>query len=155
VGVEGAVGPVVVLTREVDVEAEAVRDVAVQGERQRPVGAHGEPAYDEQGGARVQAEQGGVVRGRHGGGDALAHDVDVVRQSVSAAVAGDDDSALLGLDPGAPLLVVRRLAVGPDRPLALAVHRYVAHRFSLDVDLAGWPDDRPLDTIDPLERRAP
>ena len=67
--------------------------------------------------------------------------VDVVRQSVSAAVAGPEDAALLELDPGAPLLVVRRLAVGPSGPLALAVHRYVAHRFSLDVDLAGWPDE--------------
>ena len=80
------------------------------------------------------------------------HRVDVVRQSVSAAVADQDDAALLGLDPGAPLLVVRRLAVGPGGPLALALHRYVAHRFSLDVDLAGWPDDHPLDTTD---RRAP
>jgi GntR family transcriptional regulator len=67
-------------------------------------------------------------------------------------VAEEDDASLLGLDAGAPLLVVRRLAVGPDGPLALALHRYVAHRFSLDVDLAGWPDDRPVHTLD---RRAP
>ncbi len=75
--------------------------------------------------------------------------VDVVRQSVSAAVAGPDDAELLQLDVGAPLLVVRRLAVGPSGPLALAVHRYVAHRFSLDVDLAGWPDEPRVTTPTP------
>jgi GntR family transcriptional regulator len=38
------------------------------------------------------------------------------------------------------LLLVRRLAVLSDgRPLAVSEHRYVGHRFRLDVEFRGWP----------------
>lgn len=67
------------------------------------------------------------------------HLVDTVRQTVTAAVAGDTDAQLLGTPAGSALLLVRRLALAPgDAPLALSDHRYLAHRFSLEVEFRGW-----------------
>lgn len=67
------------------------------------------------------------------------HPVDVVRQSVTATVATDVDARALGTTEGSALLLVRRLALGADgRPLALSDHRYLAHRFSLEVEFRGW-----------------
>ena len=67
------------------------------------------------------------------------HVVDAVRQTVTAAVAGDTDAQLLGTPAGTALLLVRRLALAPDgAPLALSDHRYLAHRFSLEVEFRGW-----------------
>ena len=50
------------------------------------------------------------------------------------------DAGLLGVDPGTALLLVRRLALARDGgPVALSDHRYLAHRFSLEVEFHGWP----------------
>jgi GntR family transcriptional regulator len=63
-----------------------------------------------------------------------------VRQSITAGIANTEDATLLGVEAGAPLLLVRRLALGRDHaPLALSDHRYLAHRFSLEVEFNGWP----------------
>lgn len=68
------------------------------------------------------------------------HKVASVRQTISAAVTTNADAALLGVVPGTPLLLVRRLAHERDgTPLALSDHRYLAHRFSLEVEFRGWP----------------
>ena len=69
----------------------------------------------------------------------LGHRIDVVRQFITAAVATDADAVLLGVPAGEPLLVVRRLAHDDaGHPLALSDHRYLAHRFSLEVEFRGW-----------------
>jgi GntR family transcriptional regulator len=63
-----------------------------------------------------------------------------VRQTITAGVASDADGAVLDVPAGAPLLLVRRLALDPTgQPLALSDHRYLAHRFSLEVEFNGWP----------------
>ncbi len=68
------------------------------------------------------------------------HRVASVRQSITAGVASDQDAGLLGVDPGTALLLVRRLALARDGgPVALSDHRYLAHRFSLEVEFHGWP----------------
>lgn len=68
------------------------------------------------------------------------HQVDSVRQTITAAVTTADDAELLDVAPGLPLLLVRRLAhAAGDVPLALSDHRYLAHRFSLEVEFRGWP----------------
>lgn len=68
------------------------------------------------------------------------HRIAVVRQSIAAVEATENVAESLGVDVGAPLLHVRRLAVDPDqRALALADHRYLGHRFRLDVEFRGWP----------------
>lgn len=68
------------------------------------------------------------------------HHVASVRQSITAGIANADDAALLDVAIGAPLLLVRRLALDEDHaPLALSDHRYLAHRFSLEVEFNGWP----------------
>lgn len=68
------------------------------------------------------------------------HRVASVRQSITAGLVTDADSGLLGVAPGVPLLLIRRLACEADGgPLALSDHRYLAHRFSLEVEFRGWP----------------
>ena len=67
------------------------------------------------------------------------HRIDVVRQSMTAALTTAADAELLGEPAGTPLLLVRRLALDPTGvPLALSDHRYLAHRFSLEVEFRGW-----------------
>jgi GntR family transcriptional regulator len=67
------------------------------------------------------------------------HHVASVRQTITAGIANADDAALLDVATGAPLLLVRRLALDKDHaPLALSDHRYLAHRFSLEVEFNGW-----------------
>ncbi len=67
------------------------------------------------------------------------HRVSCVRQTITAGIASADDAALLDVAVGAPLLLVRRLALDENKaPLALADHRYLAHRFSLEVEFNGW-----------------
>lgn len=69
----------------------------------------------------------------------LGHPVASVRQSVTATVASADHARLLGTAEGSALLLVRRIALGADDvPLALSDHRYLAHRFSLEVEFRGW-----------------
>jgi GntR family transcriptional regulator len=68
------------------------------------------------------------------------HHVASVRQSITAGIASAEDAALLDVEVGAPLLLVRRLALDRGKaPLALSYHRYLAHRFSLEVEFNGWP----------------
>jgi len=65
--------------------------------------------------------------------------IDRVRQTVTAAVATEEDADLLGVAPGSALLLVRRVAHDASgAPVALADHRYLASRFSLEVEFAGW-----------------
>ena len=67
-----------------------------------------------------------------------------VRQTIPAAVAGEDDTGPLEVTTGAPLLVVRRLARGADgRAVAWSEHRYLAHRFSLEVEFHEWTPGGP------------
>jgi GntR family transcriptional regulator len=67
------------------------------------------------------------------------HRVASVHQTITAAVAGEDDALLLEVEAGTPLLVVRRLArSADDHPVALSDHRYLAHRFSLEVEFHEW-----------------
>ena len=68
------------------------------------------------------------------------HRVASVRQTITAGIAGTSDAMLLDVAVGAPLLLVRRLALDEHKaPLALSDHRYLAHRFSLEVEFNGWP----------------
>ena len=68
------------------------------------------------------------------------HRVASVRQTITAGITSADDAALLDVAVGAPLLLVRRLALDQDKaPLALSDHRYLAHRFSLEVEFNSWP----------------
>ncbi len=68
------------------------------------------------------------------------HRVASVRQTITAGIAGTSDAMLLDVAVGAPLLLVRRLARDEHKaPLALSDHRYLAHRFSLEVEFNGWP----------------
>lgn len=70
----------------------------------------------------------------------LGHTVSTVRQSIAAVAATARAAELLAVTEGAPLLLIRRLAVGTDGvPLALSDHRYLGHRFRLDVEFRGWP----------------
>ena len=65
--------------------------------------------------------------------------IDRVRQTITAAVATGDDAALLNVASGTALLLVRRVAHDDHgTPVALADHRYLASRFSLEVEFRGW-----------------
>jgi GntR family transcriptional regulator len=67
------------------------------------------------------------------------HRIDTVRQTITATLTTAADADLLAEPVGTALLLVRRLALGPDgTPLALSDHRYLAHRFSLEVEFRGW-----------------
>ena len=66
--------------------------------------------------------------------------IDRVRQTVTAAVATDEDAELLGVAPGSALLLVRRVAHDAFAALrsrwpTTATSR---SRFSLEVEFAGW-----------------
>ena len=62
-----------------------------------------------------------------------------VRQTVTAAVATAEDATVLGVAEGTALLLVRRVAHRSDgTPVALADHRYLASRFSLEMEFRGW-----------------
>jgi len=66
-------------------------------------------------------------------------DIASVRQTIAAGVAGPEDRGPLGTPAGAPLLLIRRLAIGSDgAPVAVSDHRYLAHRFSLEVEFNGF-----------------
>lgn len=68
------------------------------------------------------------------------HQVGTVRQTITAGIASTADADLLQVGAGSPLLLVRRLASGAGgQALALSDHRYLAHRFSLEVEFRGWP----------------
>ncbi|MEI2732557.1 MAG: GntR family transcriptional regulator [Dermatophilaceae bacterium] len=68
------------------------------------------------------------------------HRVASVHQTITAGLASRGDAGLLGTTSGAPLLLIRRLARDAHGiPLALADHRYAAHRFALDVEFHSGP----------------
>lgn len=70
----------------------------------------------------------------------LGHTVATVRQSIAAVAATARIAELLDAAEGTPLLLIRRIAIDPDGiPLALSDHRYLGHRFRLDVEFRGWP----------------
>jgi DNA-binding GntR family transcriptional regulator len=72
------------------------------------------------------------------------HEIEVVRQTIAAAAASATVAELLDTAPGVPLLLIRRLALLPDgRPLALSDHRYLGHRFRLEVEFRGGPTTDP------------
>lgn len=86
--------------------------------------------------SRVDAETTGIWASLQQQG----HRVDSVRQTITAAVTTAADADLLDVATGSPLLLVRRLAAeAGGRALALSDHRYLAHRFSLEVEFRGWP----------------
>ncbi len=85
--------------------------------------------------SRDDAERDGIWQTLHRDG----HVVETVRQTITAGIATDADARTLDIAAGGPLLLVRRLALaGDERRLALADHRYLAHRFSLEVEFHGW-----------------
>ncbi len=62
-----------------------------------------------------------------------------VRQTIAAGIAGPEDQVQLGAPVGAPLLLIRRVAIGSaGSPVAVSDHRYLAHRFSLEVEFNGF-----------------
>ena len=66
--------------------------------------------------------------------------ITTVRQTITAGAATDRDAELLAVASGTPLLLVRRLAIGAGgQPLALSDHRYLAHRFALEVEFNSGP----------------
>jgi len=57
------------------------------------------------------------------------------RATLGAGAASDDDARLLGIPPGTPLLIERRVIVDlGGRPLESTESRYPADRYALDVD---------------------
>ena len=92
--------------------------------------------------SRDDAERSGIWETLQRGG----RRVETVRQTIAAGVATDEDGRELAVTPGAPLLLVRRLALAEDgTPLALSDHRYLAHRFSLEVEFRGWSTGSPAE----------
>ncbi len=86
--------------------------------------------------SRAEAEKPGVweTLRRHG------QDIDLVRQTITATAATARIAARLGTTAGTPVLLVRRVALQADRrPLALSEHRYLGHRFRLEVEFRGGP----------------
>jgi GntR family transcriptional regulator len=86
--------------------------------------------------SRAQAEDPGVweTLRRHG------HDIELVRQTMTATAATPQVAAQLEARAGTPVLLVRRVAVlAGGRPLALSEHRYLGHRFRLEVEFRGGP----------------
>lgn len=74
------------------------------------------------------------------------HRITTVRQTVTAGLASPSDADLLGITAGDPLLLVRRLAIeATGLPLALSDHRYLAHRFALEVEFNSGPSSATSD----------
>lgn len=68
------------------------------------------------------------------------HRIVTVRQTITAGAVSGADAELLAVDVGTPVLLVRRLAIGSgDRPIAVSDHRYLAHRFALEVEFNSGP----------------
>ncbi len=90
--------------------------------------------------SRADAEEPGVWETLRRQG----HQIDVVRQTIAAAAASTAVAELLDTAAGVPLLLIRRLALLPDGgPLALSEHRYLGHRFRLEVEFRGGPSSDP------------
>ncbi len=120
-----------------DPDAEALRCRSVRTVEDRPLDLVTEwvPGTLAGGLSRDDAADPGLWTGLGRDG----HRVASVHQTITAAVAGEDDGRLLEVGSGTPLLVVRRLARAADgTPIALSDHRYLAHRFSLEVEFHEW-----------------
>lgn len=90
--------------------------------------------------SRASAADPGIWNSLQRSGSAIA----TVRQSMTAGVAGELDNELLAATLGTPLLLIRRVAVAADgTPVAVSDHRYLAHRFSLEVEFNGWSGTDP------------
>lgn len=97
---------------------------------------HGAPV------SRADAEDPGVWETLRRGG----HAIELVRQTITATAASQPVAESLGVDTGTPVLLVRRVAVlASGRPLALSEHRYLGHRFRLEVEFRGWPGNAATD----------
>ncbi len=119
-------------------EAESLRVRSVRIADKTPLDAVTEwvPAAVAAHVSRADAEEIGIweTLRRHG------TKISTVRQSIAAVAATEDTATLLGVAPGVPLLLVRRIALDSDESvLALSNHRYLGHRFRLDVEFKGWP----------------
>jgi len=84
--------------------------------------------------SRADAADPGIWQSLHRSGQPIVS----VQQRITAGIAGDLDGTLLGAAPGAALLLIRRIAADAGGALALSDHRYLAHRFSLEVEFNGW-----------------
>jgi len=79
----------------------------------------------------AELEKGSLHEALRGGGFVPARG----RATLTAEAASDDDARLLGIPPGTPLLVERRVIVDlRGRPLESTESRYPADRYALDVD---------------------
>ncbi len=86
--------------------------------------------------SRADAETPGVWETLRRNGYTIA----LVRQTIAAAAATESVAELLDVPVDTPVLLIRRVAVDPDgRPIALSEHRYLGHRFHLEVEFRGWP----------------
>lgn len=88
--------------------------------------------------SRADAEHPGTWEALRRNGNEIA----LVRQSITATAAGDV-GALLGVTASTPVLLVRRIALNAERPIALSEHHYLGHRFRLEVEFRGWPGAEP------------
>lgn len=105
--------------------------------------------------SRDDAELPGIwaTLGRHG------HAVTSVHQTVTAGQTTASDAEILGSRTGIPLLLIRRVARGATGSvLAVSDHRYLAHRFALEVEFHSGPsattaDPPGLRAVPPLEEK--
>lgn len=89
--------------------------------------------------SRADAEGPGTWETLRRNGNQIA----LVRQSIAATAASDQVADLLGVTQGTPVLLVRRVALDGERPIALSEHHYLGHRFRLEVEFRGWPGAEP------------
>jgi GntR family transcriptional regulator len=125
-------------TLELAVDDEALRVRSVRTADLTPLDAVTEwvPAAVAAHVSRADAEEIGIWETLRRNGTRIA----TVRQSIAAVAATADIATLLGIATGVPLLLVRRIAIGDgDSVLAMSNHRYIGHRFRLDVEFRGWP----------------
>ncbi|MBA2699533.1 MAG: GntR family transcriptional regulator [Nocardioidaceae bacterium] len=121
-----------------DAEEEALRVSSVRRTSGSPLDAVVEwvPAELAAPISRQDAESPGIWASILGEG----HQIALVRQSIAAVEATSPTAESLDVPRGAPLLHIRRVAHDTSgSPLALSDHRYVGHRFRLDVEFRGWP----------------
>lgn len=87
------------------------------------------------------------------------HAVGSVHQTVTAGLTTSADAEILGSRAGIPLLLIRRVARdATGRVLAVSDHRYLAHRFALEVEFNSGPsastsDPPGLRAVPPLEEK--
>lgn len=133
-------------------EALRVRSVRSAGSTPLDVVTEWVPAAVSAPISRADAERAGIWATLHRGGRRIA----LVRQNIAAVAASETDAVLLGAVTGVPLLRIRRTALDAGgSALALSDHRYLGHRFSLDVEFRGWPAAEPPGLNSVAERPIP